>query len=473
MTVTTSWSAPQCMVATLPMAPLRLVVAAVLAAAFLPYASQAIAQAAPATLAAASTPATAPQAESLQALLARNLSLEPQVRVARWLQEVAAQRRVQARSRMWPSIGVSINRGQASETEFNRSLSRRTERAEAQLRWNLYNLGNDAAELRAALIDERAASYEVRRAQEEAVERIGNAYLELLRLESVLPYAAERLLAVQRLVQLVRQQQESGKLSDADQQQAEASLIDAEIVFQELVADQSGARRRLAVLVGAPAGEETRPLIPLSLPSAVNTESTPEQLLISGPGLLLAAQERARAARERVRPLASLFAPRVELEVRKQLSNRTQPQLTTEQQHGWLLTARWELPLGGELQARLAEAERRAEATEAEAFRLASGVGSELTALGPRIAELENTVDRLDRQIEQYNRLVRAGEVQFEAGRRSLSQLIQLRDSRFATQQRRAEQASRLQNTRLRQLALTGNLLPAFGLEAMLPVVTD
>ena len=164
---------------------------------------------------------------------------------------------------------------------------------------------------------------------------------------------------------------------------------------------------------------------------------------------------------------------KVDLELRKQLGNRTQPQLTTEQQHGWLLTARWDFPLGGELQARLAEAERRAEATEAEAFRLASGVGAELTTLGPRIAEIQNTVDRLDRQIEQYNRLVRAGEVQFEAGRRSLSQLIQLRDSRFATQQRLAEQASRLQSTRLRQLVLAGSLLPALGLEAMLPTVTD
>ena len=436
-------------------------------------AQQALAQgdsAGAARIAASPMPAPAGQAESLPALLARALPTEPQVRVARSLLEAVGERRIQARSRLGPSVGVSITRGQAAETEFNRPVDRRTERAEAQLRWNLYNLGNDAAEVQAVAIDELAAVEEVRRAQEEAAERIGNAYLELLRIESVLPYAAERLLAVQRLVLQVRLQNESGKLSDAEAQQAEASLLDAEIVFQELVSDQAGARRRLAVLTGAAAADEMRPVVPVALPPANPRESVADLMQPGGPGLVVAAQERARAARQRVRPLASLLAPRVDLEIRNQLSNRTSPQLTTEQQHSWLVTARWDFPVGGELQSRQAEAERRAEAAEAEAVRLASGVSAELAALGPRIAEIENTIARLDRQIEQYSVLVRAGELQFEAGRRTVAQLIQLRDSRFNTQQRRAEQASRLQSARLRQLVLGGSLLPSLGLSALVPL---
>lgn len=424
--------------------------------------------------AALALPAPPPgQAEDLPALLARVLPYEPQVRVAKSLLEALGQRRVQARSRLGPSVGLSITKGQSVETEFSRAVDRRTERSEAQLRWNLYNFGNDAAELRAAGFDELAAVEEVRRAQEEASERIGNAYLELLRLESVLPYAAERLLSVQRLVQLARRQNESGKLSDAETQQAEASLLDAEIVFQELVSDQVGARRRLAVLVGAATADDVRQVVPLVLPPVATQDSGTELLLASGPGLVAAAQERARAARARVRPLASLLAPRVDLEIRKQLGNRTSPQLTTEQQHGWLVTARWDFPVGGELQARQAETERRAEAVEAEAYRVASGVNAELAGLGPRIAETENTVARLDRQIEQYNVLVRAGELQFEAGRRTVAQLIQLRESRFNAQQRRAEQASRLESARLRQLALGGSLLPALGLAGQAPVAPE
>ena len=118
----------------------------------------------------------------------------------------------------------------------------------------------------------------------------------------------------------------------------------------------------------------------------------------------------------------------------------------------------------------MAEAERRAEAAEAEAKRVASGVSAELASLGPRITETENTVARLDRQIGQYNVLVRAGELQFEAGRRTVAQLIQLRESRFNVQQRRAEQASRLESARLRQLTLSGALLGTFGLADLVPV---
>ena len=89
---------------------------------------------------------------------------------------------------------------------------------------------------------------------------------------------------------------------------------------------------------------------------------------------------------------------------------------------------------------------------------------SELVALGPRIANAERAVGQIEGQIAQYTALVRAGELQFEAGRRSLSQLVQLHDSRFAAEQRRAEQAHRLLGARLRQLALSGALLPALGL---------
>ena len=138
--------------------------------------------------------------------------------------------------------------------------------------------------------------------------------------------------------------------------------------------------------------------------------------------------------------------------------------MTTEQQRVWQLTARWDIPVMGEAAARRNETERRAEAAAAEAERVARGVSAELQALGPRILNAERAVAQLDRQIVQYGLLVRAGELQFEAGRRSVSQLIALRESRYSAEQRRAEQAQRLLAAQLRQLALNGGLLPALGL---------
>lgn len=400
-------------------------------------------------------PPPAGQPESLAGLLARVLAADPQVRTAQALWQAAQQRRLQARSRLGPSVLLTTTNGQSLEVEFGRPLERRTDRVEAGLRWNLYNSGNDLAEFNASDRDVLASAQDLRRAREDTGERIAESYVELLRAQQLLPRATERLAAVRQLVAQVQRQNEAGKASDADATQAAASLLDAEITLEQLQADQDSARDKLAALVGTEV-REVQPVVLMAAPLVATSTGQP--------GLVDAAQLRALAARERVRPLATLLAPRIDLEVRKQVSDHTTPAQTTEQQRVWLITARWEFPVLGETAARRSEVQRRAEAAEADAERVARGVQGDLQALRARITNAERAVAQLDQQIAQYNSLVRAGEVQFEAGRRSVSQLIQLRDSRFNAEQRRADQQNRLLAARMRQLALTGQLLPALGL---------
>ena len=412
---------------------------------------------APFTPARATAPVAAPadSAESLPALLGRVLARDPQVRVAASLLQAVQERRAQARSRLGPNLTLLANQGRSIESEFGRAIDRNNQRAEAGLRWNLYNGGNDLAELGGATRDIDAAAQDLRRAREDTAERLAETYVELLRLQTLLPHAADRLAAVQRLTAQARRQTEAGKASDADATQAAASLLDAEIVLDQLRADHDSARAKLATQ----ADTEVRDAVPLLLLPA-------PAAAVSGDaaGLVAAARLRADAARLRVRPTASLLAPRIDLELRQQLSDRTSPALTTQQQKAWLLVARWDIPVLGEAAARRNETERRAEAAEAEAERVARDVVAELQSLGPRILNADRAVAQLDRQIAQYDLLVRAGELQFEAGRRSVAQLIGLRESRYSTEQRRAEQAQRLLAAQLRQLALSGGLLPALGL---------
>ena len=409
------------------------------------------------TPARATAPVAAPadSAESLPALLGRVLARDPQVRVAASLLQAVQERRVQARSRLGPNLTLLANQGRSIESEFGRTVDRSNQRAEAGLRWNLYNGGNDLAELGGATRDIDAAAQDLRRAREDTAERLAETYVELLRLQTLLPRAADRLAAVQRLTAQAHRQNEAGKTSDADATQAAASLLDAEIVLDQLRADHDSARAKLATQ----AGTEVRNAVPLLLLPAPATAAPGDAA-----GLVAAARLRADAARQRVRPTASLLAPRIDLELRQQLSDRTSPALTTQQQKAWLLVARWDIPVLGEAAARRNETERRAEAAEAEAERVARGVVAELQSLGPRILNADRAVAQLDRQIAQYDLLVRAGELQFEAGRRSVAQLIGLRESRYSTEQRRAEQAQRLLAAQLRQLALNGGLLPALGL---------
>ena len=400
-------------------------------------------------------PAPAGAGESLAGLLSRVLAGDPQVRAAEALLQASHERRLQARSRLGPSLLLSTSNGQSLDQEFGRPLGRRTDRVEAGLRWNLFNSGNDLAEFNASSRDLLAGEQDLRRAREDTGERVAESYVELLRLQQLLPHAADRLAAVQRLVAQVQRQNEAGKASDADATQAAASLLDAQIALEQLQVDRDSARDKLAALVGT----EVREVLPIVL------APVPPGVLQTGqPGLVGAAQLRALSARDRVRPVSSLLAPRIDLEMRQQLSNKTTPSLTTEAQRSWQITARWELPVMGETVARRNEGQRRAEAAEAEAERVARGVQADLQALRARIANAERALAQLDQQIDQYDRLVRAGELQFEAGRRNVAQLIQLRDSRYGAEQRRADQAHRLLAARMRQLALTGQLLPALGL---------
>lgn len=407
------------------------------------------------TAQAAPTAATAGPPQSVNALLARVLSRDPQVRVAQALLQASEQRRLQARSRLAPTIGLSANHGDSKEVEFGRSLDRRTERVELSLRWNLYNNGNDKAELDGATRDIDAARQDLRRAREEVAERVANAYAELQRLDELLPRSAQRLEAVQGLAKRVQRQTELGKTSEADSQQAQASQLDAEIVHEQLLADRDSAAQRL----GALAGEPVTPALPVLL----SAPATASALAAPRPGQLGAAQLRAEAAHLRVRPLWSVYTPRIDFEYSQPLSDRTNPSLTTERQRGWLVTARWDFPVGGESLARRSEGQFRAAAASAEAERVLGTVQSELVTLGPRVANAARSVVQLDRQILQYTGLVRAGELQFEAGRRSLGQLIALHDNRFNAEQRRADQAGRMLAAQLRQLALSGGLLQALG----------
>lgn len=409
----------------------------------------------PAVLPDVPAPPPTEQAESLADLLARVLPREPQVRAALAQRQAADERRLQARSRLGPALYLQVVGGQGRETEFGRPLDRSTDRTEAGLRWNLYNSGNDRAELNGAERDVAAAEQDLRRAREDTAERIAETYVTLLNVQAQLGPAADRLAAVRKLAAQVAQQTDAGRASVADATQAEASLLDADIAYEQLLADQASARAKLAAQVGT----EVRHVRPVDLAPVAAA------LLQSGsPGLVQAAQQRALAARERVRPPVSLLAPRIDLEVRHRLSDKTSPVLTTEQKSNWLITARWDFPVMGETVARRNEGLRRAEAAEAEAERVAQGVRADLQSLDARITIAERAVATLDRQLLQYEQLLRAGDLQFDAGRRSLQQLIGLRDSRYSIAQRRAEQANRLLAARLRQLALTGQLLPALGL---------
>ncbi|MDM0111539.1 TolC family protein [Variovorax sp. J22R133] len=393
--------------------------------------------------------------ESLQDLLTRTLEQDPQLQVSNALLGVSEERRVQARSRLAPVLNVQGSYGKSRESVLGRTVDGKTDQSSASLRWNLFNAGNDVAEFNGSTQDVAAAQQDVRRAREEIGERIASAYAELLRHEELIPHSLERMREAKRLVDQVKRANELGKLADVDASQAQAALLDAQVAHGQLMADMRAAQSRMVILTG----DDLRPTKPVKLP--VSYLISPAS---GASGLVAAAQLRADAADERVLPWLSSIAPRIDFQYDKQLSNRTSPGSDPTQLSGWQVVARWDLPLGGENQARRAEGVKRAEAAQAEADRVLRTVQAELATLPPRMAQSERAIEQLDSQVIQYNDLVRAGDLQFQAGRRSLTQLVQVLESRYVAQQRRADEGQRLLMSRLRYLILRGDFLAAMGL---------
>lgn len=398
------------------------------------------------------------------ALLSRVLARDPQLRSAEAAAAVSEARLRQLRSRLGPNLGVQVTRGRSRDLESTLPVDREVQRSEASLRWNLYNGGSDRAEWRAAELDLSASQAEIQRARDDVAARLAEAWFEVQRLDALRPVSRERLVEVRRLAQQVSRQAELGRAAEADVQQAQNALLDAQMSHDLLQAERSSAHGRLQVLAGEPIGA----VVPMAWPADWVAPSAPAH------AALRVAQARAEAARLRVRSLPESLAPRLDFDVRKKLSDRTTPQVSTVQQRGWTLGLNWDMPLGGETLARRDESQRRVEAADAEQQGVTQTAAAELQSLLPLANNLNASLTVLDQQATQLLALQRAGDLQYEAGRRSTQQLMQLRESRFALAQRRSELQARLLQTRLRQQALGGELIAALGRTspADLPVMT-
>lgn len=396
-----------------------------------------------------------PPAPGLPALLKRAIPRDPQVMAAAAALRGAEARYKQARSRMLPNLGLESAKGRSNDLDLGQPVDRRTQTVDATLRWNIANGGADMAELRASWRDVAAAEADLRKARDDCAEKLADAYFDVQRLNHTLALSLARLSEVGQLVALVARQTEAGKASQLDTQQAQSSQLDAELTQDSLLAERDAALVKLQVLAGE-AVPELREF----------TFAQPLADLDPGDSAapLSAAKERAAAARLRVRSWASTMAPKVDVQLRRNLNNHTDPAPTTISQRGWSIGINWDIPLGGESQYRRNETISRADQADAEVLRVGQVARAERDSLPARIASAERSLALLDAQVVKMAALVHGTGIQFEAGRRNLQQIIQTRDSYFSVQQRRIEQSHKLLLAQMRQRTLAGQLLPAFGL---------
>lgn len=410
----------------------------------------------------------APAPLGFDAALQQALTLDGALRVARGNLDALRAQQAQLRSRLFPSAGFSATQGRSSDEELGAPVSRRVQRSEGFLRWNLYNGGADQLALQAITRDVAAAEAELRQALEEACERLAKAYVELGRQQAQRVHAERRLQAVGELVQRVDRQVAAGKAADADGRLAQASLIDARLALDGVQADLASARAQLAVLTGVDAAglEVARWQAPRVADPALPLDEWWSRALAGHPQVAALAARR-DAAQARVPQVAPEYLPRLDLELRKTLSDRTAPQNSSVERRAWSLGLSYEVPLGGAAGARRDEARARAQAADGDWFRGLQSVRGELAAVREQALQFGAALPGLERQHEQLALVVRASDLQYQAGRRGLQQLIDQQDRLYGSAQRGVDTEARLALATLRLAALTGSLASALGVAAV------
>ena len=407
--------------------------------------------------------AASPFPEVLALVMAR----DPQLRSAREALNALIAQAGQAQSRLFPRIGLSTNYGRSQEVSQGALFNRSSNRSEAYLRWNLFNGLADRTQIDATDRERLAAIADLQRALDDACQRSIEAYFDWLRLFRQSERSALRVQQVSMLAARVQQQWAGGKVTEGDAQLAASSLIDAQFAHETIVADRESARAKIETLAGTRLGQPMPWALPADAAVAAGFELPLDDALAEarqGNGQWRAAEERAEAARLRLGFVPADYLPKLDLDLRRRLADHTAPAFDPSQRGSWTLQLTYEIPLGGEIAYKRDELRARAQTALADAARVGQNVRSDLATTRFRAQQARAALEPLQRQTGYLQDVVRTSELQYDAGRRSLLQLIQLRDQRFTAEQRSADNDYRLLSAQSQWLALSGALAQTLGI---------
>lgn len=399
-------------------------------------------------------PARSAGAETLPEALGKALSLHPGVRNGEALRNASQERLSQARSNYYPILGVDMVAQDANDLDLGVEQTRTTRRADAFLRWNLFRGLADRYEERSAEFENQAAQANLETAGEQAALQITHAYLEVLRLRLVLALDDEYQADLKRLDADVAKRVRAGRIPQADQEQSRASLIQARSRQAQLQGQLRSAEIRYRLLLGAAPGSLAEPTLD---DSAAGLD--PEALLqtvLAGNDRLRGASQRVDARGAEVGVAESAFYPRLDLEVRRRLHNAVDPAPQTQTRDMVQFQLNYQMPLGGGNFSRKREAVERKRAAQAALDEEKLQVQEDIAQVWSTWREARTLAPELAERVAANARVVKAYDLQFEAGRRSLNELIGARGEHYRAR------VDVLEN-RLEQLAANARVLALLG----------
>ena len=360
----------------------------------------------------------------------------------------------QARSAFLPDLSLSWSDTDRRDEQLGTALDRSARRSEAALRWNVFRGNADVSRKREARAGRTAAQAGLVEAREAAAESISLAYLDVLQLDDEATLSRTLVKAYRQLAEQVALRVEAGRISRADLARIDTDLLAAQARNAEVLTRLADAKYRFLRATGQPPTE-------LQFPAFEGPDGEPGALVASAEAsspALAAARARAQAREFGVGVARGEALPRIDLELRRRLSADIDPAEVSDTVDSTQLAISVDIPLGGASLARIDEALERRHEAEAEVERLRRQIGTEVNLLYRQLVDARDNLPLLTERAQAARRLIDAYALQFDAGRRSLTDLANAHADEFVARTELSAAEHRVASLQASLLARAGRL---------------
>lgn len=362
-------------------------------------------------------------AAPLADVVSETLKSHPDIESSQALLEASEERVKQARSAFLPSLGLTYENAQQTEDVSNATIDRDISRFDGSLTWNLYRGAADSSALKSARASKEASKDELSATREQLALGVIEVYLDVVKNQQLLEISQTLISDLQSLTDKLTRRAQIGRVSKVAVHQAQTRLVQATNRHFQLRAALSGAKLRFREITGQAPEELSEPVFADIVSGERSIDALYTEAVASNPRLV-AARESAKSRKADIGVVGGSLLPSVDLELRKRIFSDVSPDSTTDTDSSLRVLVNYEMPLGGASFSRKAEAVDRKRAAEAKVASLERQIRAELGAQYRQLIEERNIAPNLVANVEAAKSVVAGYHRQFEAGRRTLLDLL-------------------------------------------------
>lgn len=286
-------------------------------------------------------------------------------------------------------------------------------------------------------------------------------HVDLAAAQSIVALTSDNLAAHRRYGRLIQERLESGVAAQTDALTAQSRTADAETAFVNARADMDRARARYVEVIGVPPASTAWPPSAPALPGNANAAINGSPRMQALDARLAAAQSELEAARQGRLPRVEVGASA------QQQEDGTGGDVIVD------LSVDYKFDTRGEAGAAIQRAYANTLRLESEKATLARDIARTLEFLRSDQSAGAQRLRTAKRAVAANRRNVRAAAEEFSIGRRDLLQVLDAQRDFVRAQRTVVEAEQSLTMTGYEAIALTGDIIPVFGISLQELVFTE